>query len=165
MEEIKHLLCENQVIAGDLGISTYLTCSNCVKVENPKTLERYLTQLGRLQRRFSKKKKGSKNYNELSHRIAKLHAKIANARKDFLHKLSHALTENYQIIILENLNVKGMINNRKLARRIQDASWGMFKTFVEYKALWKEKTVLCCLQPMVPILAKNVQTAMKQIKC
>jgi putative transposase len=142
IEELKQLLSENQVIAGDLGISTYLTCSNHVKVENPKTLERYLKHLGKLQRKLSKKKKDSHNYNRLSYRIAKLHAKISNARKDFLHKLSHTLTDNYQIIILEDLNVKGMIKNRKLARRIQDASWGTFKTFVEYKALWKGKTVL-----------------------
>jgi putative transposase len=142
VDELKQLLSENQVIAGDLGISTYLTCSNSVKVENPKTLERYLKHLSKLQRRLSKKKYGSKNYHVLSHQIVKLHAKIANARKDFLHKLSHALTANYQMIILEDLNVKGMIKNRKLARHIQDASWGMFKTFVEYKALWRGKTVI-----------------------
>ena len=130
------------MIAGDLGISTYLTCSNFVKVENPKTLERYLKHLSKLQRRLSKKKYGSKNYHVLSHQIVKLHAKIANARKDFLHKLSHALTANYQMIILEDLNVKGMIKNRKLARHIQVASWGMFKTFEEYKALWRGKTVI-----------------------
>ena len=142
VDDLKQMLFENQVIAGDLGISTYLTCSNNVKVENPKSLERYLKRLSKLQRRLSKRKFGSKNYHGLSHRILKLHAKIANARKDFLHKLSHALTANYQLIILEDLNVKGMIKNRKLARRIQDASWGMFKTFVEYKALWRGKTVL-----------------------
>ena len=101
VDDLKQLLSENQVIAGDLGIRTYLTCSNYVKVENPKMLERYLKHLSKLQRRLSKKKYGSKNYHGLSHRIVKLHAKIANARKDFLHKLSHALTANYQIIILE----------------------------------------------------------------
>ena len=134
-----------------------------MKVENPKTLERYLKHLSKLQRRLSKKKYGSKNYHVLSHQIVKLHAKIANARKDFLHKLSHALTANYQMIILEDLNVKGMIKNRKLARHIQDASWGMFKTFVGYKALWRGKTVIF-VDRWFPSV-KHAPTAIKQIRC
>ena len=141
-EELKKLLLENQVIAGDLGIRTYLTCSNGVNVENPKTLDRKLKQLGKWQRQLSRKEKGSQNYIKLQKKITKLHAHIANARKDFLHKLSHALTDNYQIIVLEDLHVKGLIKNRKLSRRVQDASWGMFKTFVEYKANWKGKNVV-----------------------
>ena len=141
-DEIRSLLHENQVIAGDLGIKTYLTCSNGVKVENPKTLENKIKRLGILQKRLSKKKKGSKNDEKLRLQIAKLHHHISNARKDFLHQLSHSLTKNYQIIILEDLNINGMIRNHKLARSVQDASWGMFKTFVEYKALWRGKTVL-----------------------
>ena len=88
-----------------------------------------------------KKKYGSKNDYVLYDQMAKLDAKIANTRKDFLHKLSHASTANYQMMILEDLNVKGMIKNRKLARHIQDASWGMFKTFEGYEALWRERTV------------------------
>ena len=107
------------MITGDLGISTYLTCSNSVKVENPKRLERYLKHLSKLHRRLSKKHYGSKNYRVLSFEIVKLQAEIANARKEFLPKLSHALTANYQMIILEDLNVKGMIKNHKLARHIQ----------------------------------------------
>ena len=83
--------------------------------------------------------------------------------KDFLHKLSHALTANYQMIILEDLNVKGMIKNRKLARHIQDASWEMFKTFVGYKALWRGKTVIF-VDRWFPS-SKTCLTAIKQIRC
>ena len=67
------------------------------------------------------------------------------------------------MIILEDLNVKGMIKNRKLARRIQDASWGTFKTFVEYKALWKEKPFYLWTDGSLPV--KHARTAMKQIRC
>ena len=74
------------MIAGDLSISTYLTCSNSVKVENPKTLERYLKHLSTLQRRLSKEY-GSKNYHVLSHQIVKLHAKW-QMQEYFLHKLN-----------------------------------------------------------------------------
>lgn len=135
VEELKKLLHENQVIAGDLGLRTYFTCTNGVKVANPNTLERKLKHLAHYQRQLSKKKKNSHNAIKLQTKITKLHTHIKNARKDFLHQLSHALTENYQIIVLEDLHVKGMIKNRKLSRRVQDASWGTFKTFVEYKAL------------------------------
>ena len=139
-EELEKLLYENQVIAGDLGIRMYLTCSNGTKIENPKHLDRALIHLGRQQRKLSRMIKGSKNYLKQQRKIAKIHAYISHARKDFLHQLSHTLTKNYQIIILEDLHVKGLIRNPKLSRLVQDASWGTFKTMIQYKALWRGKT-------------------------
>lgn len=147
--ELTSLLNENQVIAGDLGIRMFLTCSNGVAVENPKWLDRRLVQLGNLQRQLSKKKRGSKNDQELQLKIAKLHCHIKNSRKDFHHKLSHALVKHHQLIILEKLNVKGMVKNKKLSRRIQDAGWSQFKTFLTYKALWQGKTV-CLVDQWFP---------------
>jgi putative transposase len=116
--------------------------SNGKKVENPQFLKENLKKLAKLQRQLKNKKIGSSNYKKLQQKISKLHLHIAHTRKDFLHKESHKLVNENQIIILEDLNVKGMIKNKKLARSIADVSWSMFKTFVSYKADWENKKVI-----------------------
>ena len=99
-------------------------------------------KLAKLQRQFKNKKKGSSNYKKLKQKVAKLHLKIANTRKDFLHQESRKLINENQVIVLEDLNVKGMIQNKKLARSIADVSWSTFVTFVTYKAAWENRKVV-----------------------
>nr|WP_293093323.1 transposase [Okeania sp. SIO2F4] len=97
----------------DLGISTFATLSNGDKINAPKPLKKNLKKLAKFQRRLAKKIPGSKRREKAKLRVAKLHARIKDIRKDFLHKLSTKLTREYDTIILEDLNVSGMIKNRK----------------------------------------------------
>ncbi len=132
----------DQIIGCDLGLTHFLIDSNGRKVENPRYLKNNLKKLARLQRRLKHKKVGSSNSQKLKQKISKLHLHIANMRKDFLHKESRKLVNENQVIILEDLNVKGMIKNKKLSRHIADVSWSMFTTFVSYKANWEGKHVV-----------------------
>ena len=117
----------------DLGISTFATLSNGDKINAPKPLKNNLKKLAKFQRKFAKTEKGSKRRERRRLRIAKLHAKIRDIRTDFLHKLSTDLVEKYDTIVLEDLNVSGMIKNRKLAKAISDLGWRQFKTLTEAK--------------------------------
>ena len=133
---------EKDIIGCDLGLTHFLIDSNGNKIENPKYYRKKLKQLAKLQRKLSKMKKGSNNYVKQKKKIAKLHVHIANMRRDFLHKVSRTLVNENQVIVLEDLNVKNMIRNPKLAKSIQDVGWGMFQTFVTYKAEWDNKHVV-----------------------
>lgn len=134
---------ENVKILGiDLGLTHFYIDSNGKKVANPRYLKMYLDKLAKLQRQLKNKKKGSSNYKKLQKKIARLHLKISDTRKDFLHKESRKLVNENQVIVLEDLNVKGLIQNKKLARSIADVSWGMFSTFVGYKADWANKKLV-----------------------
>jgi putative transposase len=133
---------DEQIIALDLGLTHFYIDSNGKKVENPKYLKENLHKLAKLQRQLKNKTIGSNNYKKLQTKISKLHLTIANQRKDFLHKESRKIVDENQVIVLEDLNVKGMIRNKKLARSIADVSWGMFKTFLTYKASWANKKVI-----------------------
>jgi putative transposase len=132
----------HQMIGIDLGLNHFYIDSMGKKVENPKFLNVHLKKLAKLQRQLKNKKIGSSNYKKLQRKISKLHLHIAYTRKDFLHKESHKLVNENQVIILEDLNVKGMIKNKKLARSIADVSWSMFKTFISYKVDWANKKVV-----------------------
>jgi putative transposase len=133
---------DEDIIGLDMGLTHFYIDSNGQKVDNPKYLKENLRKLAKLQRKLKNKKKGSSNYKKLQQKISKLHLHIANQRQDFLHKESRKVVDENQVIILEDLNVKGMIKNRRLARSIADVSWSMFKTFVTYKANWANKTVV-----------------------
>ncbi|MDR6998969.1 RNA-guided endonuclease TnpB family protein [Neobacillus niacini] len=133
---------EDKIIGLDLGLNHFYIDSNGKKVDNPKFLKTKLKKLAKLQRQLKNKKIGSSNYKKLQQKISKLHLHIANMRKDFLHKESRKLVNENQVIVLEDLNVKGMIKNKKLACSIADVSWSMFKTFVSYKADWANKKVI-----------------------
>ena len=126
----------------DLGLKHFIITSEGEKIDNPKYLNESLHKLKRLQKQMSKKVKGSSRYNILKHKIAKLHELISNQRKDFLHKLSDAITKHFDTICFENLNISGMVKNHKLARAISDVGWAMFVTFCKYKAEWRGKNIL-----------------------
>ncbi len=121
-------------IGVDVGLENFATLSDGTKIENPRFLIEAQDRLATLQRRLSKKKKGSKNRNAERIKVAKLHEKIANQRHDFSHKLSSFFTEKYGKIAVENLNILGMVKHPYLAKHINDASWGNFTRNLAYKA-------------------------------
>ena len=122
----------------DLGIKSLAVCSDGRTFCNPKNLQKSLNRLAMLQKRLSRKKKGSANRDKARIKVARLQEHIANQRKDNLHKITHALTHDSQVrtICMENLNVKGMQSNHRLAQAVGDASFGMFLTLLEYKCRW-----------------------------
>lgn len=120
----------------DVGIKNFLTDSNGNIVENPKYYEKYEKKIVREQKRLNKKEKGSKNREKQRIRLAKAHEKIYNSRKDFLHKLSSSYIRDNQTICVEDLRIKGMLKNSRLAKHINSVSWGKFFEMLEYKAEW-----------------------------
>ena len=124
---------KNQSIGIDVGIKTLAVMSDGTKAESPKysTLDR---RIRKVEKKLARQPKESKRRNVTRIRIAKLHNQIADTRKDFLHKLSTKVVSENQTIILEDLNVSGMVKNRKLARSISLQGWREFRTFCEAKS-------------------------------
>ena len=123
----------NNSVGVDLGIRDFATLSNGEKIKAPQPLKRKLKRLRRLQKNLSRQQKGSKRREVTRVKVAKLHAKITDLRTDFLHKLSTKLIRENQTIALEDLNVSGMVKNRKLSRAISDLGWRSFRTMLEAK--------------------------------
>jgi putative transposase len=120
----------------DLGITSLIALSNGDKVANPKSFKAKRAKLRRVQKALSRKKKGSKNRHKARLKVAKVHAQISDARNDFLHKLTTQLVRENQTIAVEDLAVKNMVKNHKLALAISDASWGELVRQLEYKCHW-----------------------------
>jgi putative transposase len=124
------------VIGIDVGLKEFYTDSNGNTVSNPRYLEKSEKKLVREQRRLSRKQPGSNNRNKQRIKVARVHEKIMNQRNDFLQKQSTILVRENQIICIEDLNVRGMVRNHRLARSIVSASWSKFFTMLEYKSSW-----------------------------
>lgn len=132
-QEVEQIREKQSVCAIDMGIKYFLTTSDGEFVDNPKHLFNYLKQLRIENRKLARMKRGGSNYRKQVKRLQLLHQKISRIRKDFLHKQSRILANNYGIIIREDLDISKMIKGSKLAKYILDCSWGTFFEFLEYK--------------------------------
>ena len=133
---------KNKVTGLDLGLKDFAILNNglhTTKIDNPKFFSKSEKKLAKLQKKFSKKKVDSKNFIKAKNKVNKMHNKIANQREDFCHKLSRKLTNENQVVVVENLNIKGMVKNPNLAKAISDAGWSKFLTFLKYKLEWEGK--------------------------
>ena len=126
----------------DMGLKDLLITSDGETFKNNRYTRRYERKLARAQQHLSRKKKGSRGFENQRLKVARLHEKIANSRADYLHKCSVSLIRRYDTICIENLNVDGMKRNHRLSKSITDASWGKFVSILTYKAEWNEKNVV-----------------------
>ena len=132
-EELQHT---NHHAGLDLGIKDICITSNGKKYENPKTIRKYEKKLVKLQRQLAHKEKRRQNYYKTKKKIALCDEKITNTRKDYLHKMSHEIISENQVIVSENLQIKNMVKNHHLAKAISDVSWYELTRQLEYKAKW-----------------------------
>ena len=126
----------------DLGIKDFVITSDGFKYKNNRYTKTYAKKLKENQQHLSRKIKGSNRYNKQKLKVATIHKKITNSRIDNLHKVSTELIKKYDTIFLEDLNIKGMIKNHKLAKHISDVSWSKFISMLEYKASWNDKEII-----------------------
>ncbi len=133
-----------KVLGVDLNLERLAVCSDGTDYKNPRTLKQHEKRLKHLQRMLTRKKKGSENWKKLKHEIAVLHEKIANIRKDAIHKMTKSIVCDSQAdaIAIEDLNVSGMMRNSRLSKHIQDASFFEIRRQIEYKCLWYGKTLI-----------------------
>ena len=159
-----------KILGVDMGLTQLAITSDGSKFNNPKHVAKSQKNLKRKQKKLSRKVKGSNSRNKARILVAKVHEKVANARKDYLHKLSRRLVDENQVIAVEDLHVKGMMRNHCLAKSIGDAGWGAFTTMLKYKTeqagkgyievnrfFPSSKACSCCLhvQPSMPLQTRS----------
>jgi putative transposase len=132
----------HKAVGIDLGLKDFAVSSDGTRFENSHHLRKYEKQLAKAQKQLSRKVKGSNGWNRQRLKVAAIYEKIANARLDRLHKISTQIINEYDIICIEDLYVKGMMGNRKLAKHIGDAGWGTLVRLLEYKADWNDKQIV-----------------------
>ena len=155
---IPEVLLNGKILGIDVGLTDLAVTSDGSKFSNPKPVAKAQRNLARKQQQLSRKAKGSNTRNKARLLVAKAHERVANARKDYLHKLSTRLVNENQVIAVEDLHVKGMMKNHNLARAIGDAGWGAFTNMLKYKTaragkgyievnrfFASSKTCSCCL--------------------
>ncbi|ACK65408.1 transposase, IS605 OrfB family [Rippkaea orientalis PCC 8801] len=139
---IKPLPKTGKKVGIDVGVTSFITTSEGEKVANPQQFKRLYKKLKRKQSCLSRKTKGSNNRYKACLEVAKVHAQIKDARTDFLHKLTTKLVRENDLIVIEDLAIRNMVKNPKLARSISDAAWGEFNGQLEYKCQWYGKELI-----------------------
>ena len=135
----------NKILSIDLGIKDFAIVHDGTKTSkyaNPRHIKKHEKNKKRKQKKLSRKQLGSKSRQKAKKLVARVHARISNSRQDFLHKLSRKLTNESKVIVVENLNVKGLVRNHKLAKAISDCGWGMFINFLSYKLEREDKKLV-----------------------
>jgi len=141
-DKLPHVRKNNGTVGVDLGITTLATLSSGEQIKGPRAHKKLLNKMKRSSKQLSRKKKGSVNYNKAKQKLRKIHARVRDIRIDNLHKLTTELVLNFDNIGIEDLNVKGMASNKKLARHVMDSSFYELRRQLEYKAKWYNSNIL-----------------------
>ncbi|MFU8872089.1 RNA-guided endonuclease InsQ/TnpB family protein [Micromonospora sp. SL4-19] len=139
---VKALPSVDTAVGADVGITSLVTLSTGEKITNPRHERADRRKLAHAQRELSRKAKDSRNRAKARLKVARIHARIADRRRDLLHKLSTRLVRENQTVVIEDLSVRTMLRNRRLARAISDAAWSQLRSMIEYKAIWYGRTVI-----------------------